>query len=122
MDVEMYLNPDAGTDDSLYFADVAVAHAPYTQAAVVGAALDRAALAEGVLLAHADTGNSRIDVTPAGEPDILVSLVDPRDGENGMAAMGIERETNALSTAFGIPPIRDLLREDDTGYSFLGGD
>lgn len=115
MDVEMYLNPNAGTEESLYLADPAVAKESFVQAAVLGAALDRAAVAEGILMSHARTGSSHIDVSPAGEPDILVSLVDPRvDENNGMAAMGIERETAALSTAFGLKPIRDLLdREED---------
>lgn len=122
MDVEMYLNPKRGEEESLYLADPAVAKAAFTQAAVLDAALDRAAVAEGILLSHVDTGNSGIDVSPAGEPDILVSLTDPRGEGNGGAAMGIERNTRALSTAFGIDPIRGLLGEGDTGYSFVRGD
>lgn len=122
MDVEMYLNPKAGEEESIYLADPAVAKESFTQAAVLAAALDRAAVAEGILLSHRDTGHSHIDVSLAGEPDVLVSIYDPRAPHNGGAAMGIERVTGALSKAFGISPIRDLLREGDVGYSFVGGD
>lgn len=122
MDVEMYLNPRAGEEESIYLADPAVAKEPFVRAAVLGAALDRAAVAEGILLSHRDTGHSSIDVSLAGTPDVLVSLVDPRSPNNGGAAMGIERETGALSKAFGLAPIRDLLREGDVGFSFTRGD
>jgi len=118
----MYLNPNMGEEESIYLADPLVAKESFTRAAVVSAALDRAAVAEGILLAHRDTGHSYIDVEFAGEPDVLVSLSDPRSPLNGGAAMGIERETGALSKAFGLTPIRDLLGEDDVGYSFTGGD
>lgn len=124
MDVEMYLNPNAGSEESLYLADPAVAKEGFVQAAVLSAALDRAAIAEGILMSHARTGHSRIEVEPAGEPDILVSLADPREDKNGGAAMGIERETDALSTAFGLKPIRDLYSDDnppDLGPTFGGG-
>lgn len=122
-DVEMYINPNFGDDESIYLADVAVAKIPGVKAAVLDAALDRAAIAESILAANRRTGNSFIEVSMAGEPDVLVSIVDPRVGTHqGGAAMGIERGTGALSSAFGIDPIRDLLRDGDTGYSFVRGD
>lgn len=122
MDVEMYLNPKRGEEESLYLADPAVAKAPFTRAAVVDAALDRGAIAEGILASHFDTGHSSIDVSVSrAGPDVLVSILDPRGESNGGAAMGIERNTRALSTAFGFPPIRGLLAQEDTGFTFTRG-
>lgn len=111
MDVEMYLNPRAGEEESIYLADPAVAKESFVQAAVLSAALDRAAVAEGLLLSHRDKGHSHIDVNLAGEPDVLVSLVDA-----GGWAMGIERETGVLSRAFGIDRVDSLPREGGGGY------
>ena len=111
MDVEMYLNPRAGEEESIYLADPAVAKEPFVRAAVLGAALDRAAVAEGILLSHRDKGHSHIDVSLAGEPAVLVSLVDA-----GGHAMGIEREIGVLARAFPIDSVDDLPRERGGGY------
>lgn len=111
MDVEMYLNPRVGEEESIYLADPAVAKESFTQAAVLAAALDHAAVAEGILLSHRDKGHSHIDVSLAGEPDVLVSLVDA-----GGHAMGIEREIGVLARAFPIDSVGDLPREKGGGY------
>lgn len=122
MKVEMYPNPEFGKDKSIYLADPLVAELPGVRGAVLAAAMDKAAIAEATLAGHFDTGNSSVFIEGAGGPDVLVGIWDPKRPNNGGAAMGIERETNVLSSTFGIPPIRPLLGKKDTGFTFTQGD
>lgn len=123
MKVEMYKVRASYRGKSIYMADPTVAHLPSVRLAVAVAAADGAAKAEATLSSHIDTGHSSIFMEKAGGPDILVGISDPRSPGNGGAAMGIERETGALTSAFGLPPIRKLLTREDVGFSFTeGGD
>lgn len=127
MKVEMYKVRASYRGKSIYMADPTVAHLPSVRLAVAVAAADGAARAEATLMAHVDTGHSSIFMEKAGGPDILVGIEDRRGPDlsgnmNGGAAMGIERETRALTSAFGLPPIRPLLGREDIGFSFTRGD
>lgn len=109
MDVEMYINPKAGEQESLYLADPLVAMLPGVRGSVAQAAAEGAAVATTILNGHRrhGHGNSRIRIIMAGGPDVLVALEDPGpEGDGGgMKALAIEGETNALSTAFGTPRV-----------------
>lgn len=117
MDVEMYLNPKAGEQHSLYLADPLVAMLPGVRGRVAQAAADGAAVAAGILAASRETGNAHIKLEMAGGPDFLVSLVDPDQTDGGLAAIAIEGQVGALSGAFPINKVKrpDVQRSTKTG-------
>lgn len=84
--------------DSEYLGDVVAAHVPEVTGMVRAYAVQRAAVAAGLLAAHRDTGASHIEVGD-GLTDASVSLVDVHGDANN-----VENEVQALTHAFGLPP------------------
>jgi hypothetical protein len=82
-----------------------VAHQPGVRAAVHAVALEKAAVARGILAAHRDQGHAQITVT-RGSLDSFVSLTDTR-GDVAAAAIEFGNRyggggIDALGRAFGL--------------------
>lgn len=121
-DVEMYLNPKR-SQRSEFKADPLVAHLHGLDLVLRGHAKAGAAKASVNLAEHRRWGDGHSEIgVSKGDVDYHVFLSDAGaepDG-GGNKALAIEGETNALSRAFGIPPVRTPNVRRGKGGRFIG--